>query len=174
MAQPELQPSSEPEAGQEQEQTEQQLQRPAHAAGSAQWARKKGARRVGVRRTRRVGTAKSECQGCSPCGRRPGVLRTCVPVVSQPQPTWPPSPHPPARKQAGGRSVVGARHPRPPARHREAERRDPPPRPAARVRARPSSRWRGGAVAAGAPRHPARSARGGGPVSDARRPRAGR
>ena len=32
----------------------------------------------------------------------------------------------------------------------------------------------GGAVAAGAPRHPARSARGGGPVSDARRPRAGR
>ena len=33
-------------------------------------------------------------------------------------------------------AVVGARHPRPPARNREAERRDPPPRPAARVRAR--------------------------------------
>ena len=48
--------------------------------------------------------------------------------------------------------VVGARHPRPPARHREAERRDPPPRPAARVRAWASGRGRGGAVAAGAPR----------------------
>ena len=52
-------------------------------------------------------------------------------------------------------AVVGARHPRPPARHREAERRDPPPRPAARVRARASGRGRGGAVAAGAPRHSA-------------------
>ena len=42
---------------------------------------------------------------------------------------------------SGGRSVVGARHsfirPRPPARHRAAERRHPSPRPAARVRARP-------------------------------------
>ena len=46
-------------------------------------------------------------------------------------------------------AVVGARHPRPPARHREAERRDPPPRPAARVRAWASGRGRGGAVAAG-------------------------
>ena len=36
-------------------------------------------------------------------------------------------------------AVVGARHPRPPARHWEAERRDPPLRPAARVRARASS-----------------------------------
>jgi len=41
-------------------------------------------------------------------------------------------------------AVVGARHPRPPARHREAERRDPPPRPAARARARASGRGRGG------------------------------
>ena len=49
-------------------------------------------------------------------------------------------------------AVVGARHPRPPARHREAERRDPPVRPAARVRARAGGRGRGGAVAAGAPR----------------------
>ena len=40
-------------------------------------------------------------------------------------------------------AVVGARHPRPPARHREAERRHPQPRPAARVRARPSGRGRG-------------------------------
>ena len=50
---------------------------------------------------------------------------------------------------------MGARHPRPPARHREAERRYPPPWPAARVRAWASGRGRGGAVAAGAPRHPA-------------------
>ena len=71
-------------------------------------------------------------------------------------------------------AVVGARHPRPPARHREAERRDPPPRPAARVRAWASGRGQGGAVAAGAPRHPAGDARRGGPVSGARRPRAGR
>ena len=71
-------------------------------------------------------------------------------------------------------AVVGARHPRPPARHREAERQDPPPRPAARVRAWASGRGRGGAVAAGAPRHPAGGARRGGPVSGARRPRAGR
>ena len=47
---------------------------------------------------------------------------------------------------------VGARHPRPPTRHREAERRDPQPRPAARVRARPSGRGWGRAVAAGAAR----------------------
>ena len=40
-------------------------------------------------------------------------------------------------------AVVGARHPRPPARHREAERRDPPPRPAVRVRAWASGRGRG-------------------------------
>ena len=43
-------------------------------------------------------------------------------------------------------AVVGARHPQPPARHREAERRDPPPRPAARVRARASGGGRDGAV----------------------------
>ena len=42
----------------------------------------------------------------------------------------------------GGSAVVGARHPRPPARHPEAERRDPPPRPAARVRARASGSGR--------------------------------
>ena len=73
-------------------------------------------------------------------------------------------------------AVVGARHPRPPARHREAERRDPPPRPAARVRARASGRGRGGAVAAGVhpARHSAWGARRGGPVSGARRPRAGK
>jgi hypothetical protein len=47
-------------------------------------------------------------------------------------------------------------------------------RPAARVRAWASGRGRGGAVAAGAPRHPAGDARRGGPVSGARRPRAGR
>ena len=50
----------------------------------------------------------------------------------------------------------------PPARHREAERRDPPPRPAARVRAWASGRGRGGALAAGAPRHPAFLRAGGG------------
>ena len=53
-------------------------------------------------------------------------------------------------------AVVGARHPsvRGPARHWAAERRVPPPRPAARVRARPRGCWRGGAVAAGAPLPP--------------------
>jgi hypothetical protein len=40
-------------------------------------------------------------------------------------------------------AVVGARHPRPPARHWAAERRHPSPRPAARVRARPRGCWRG-------------------------------
>ena len=47
----------------------------------------------------------------------------------------------------------------------------PPP---AYVRARPSGRGRGRAVAAGATRRPAWVARRGGPVSGARRPRAGR
>eukprot|EP00964_Phaeocystis_antarctica_P041950 scaffold24023_cov62-Phaeocystis_antarctica.AAC.2 len=50
------------------------------------------------------------------------------------------------------RSWARGIHPRPPARHRAAERRDPPPWPAARAwRAQPSSGWRGRGVAAGAP-----------------------
>ena len=48
------------------------------------------------------------------------------------------------------------------------------PRTAARVRARPSGRGRGGAVAAGATRRPVWVARRSRPVSGARRPRAGR
>eukprot|EP00964_Phaeocystis_antarctica_P091374 scaffold58602_cov62-Phaeocystis_antarctica.AAC.6 len=55
-----------------------------------------------------------------------------------------------------------------------AEHRPPPPWSAARVCARPRGGWRGRAVAAGAPRRRTRGARGGGPVSGARRPRAGR
>ena len=59
----------------------------------------------------------------------------------------------------------------------EAERRDPPPRPAARARTRASGRGRGGAsrgrTQAGRCT-PAFGARRGGPVSGARRPRAGR
>ena len=51
-------------------------------------------------------------------------------------------------------AVVGARHPRPPARRWAAERRHPSPRPPARVRARPRGCWRGAGVAAGAPVHP--------------------
>ena len=56
-------------------------------------------------------------------------------------------------------AVVGARHPRPPARHRAAGRRDSPPWPAARVRARPRGCWQGLAVAAGAPRRHTRAPR---------------
>ena len=65
-------------------------------------------------------------------------------------------------------AVVGARHPRPPARHWAAERRHPSPRPAARVRARARGCWRGRGVAAGAPRRRARGTRGGRPVSERR------
>ena len=43
--------------------------------------------------------------------------------------------------------------------------RPPPPWPAARARARPSGGWRGGGVAASAPRRRARGARGLGPVN---------